>query len=310
VKLYHYLKIKFKVKGKITNRYNNSWGRRLDVANNNIIKEGKAFNGLSSIYSTSKESIVDNVDHVYDQGLISHPGGSDENRVNHTLFYRNYSQDNMSDNSLIFSTPNNKVTYDVYGVPEITEKGQDFTTYNNDPKYRYSNSLESFYSDGDSSWKHDGLYNRKIVSVNSYGNKCLTFVLNSDKNINNWDRTKLETLYSDTGNIGDNKAIIGEFVKSDNEIYLGGIYGGNTYEDKKRTNYIEIGNLIKLSASSTLSNISTTIDSPGDTFVRNFKFLRITNTDVDILAQGIYKYEEIVEVLCETTVDLKKALLK
>jgi hypothetical protein len=187
--------LKFKVKGVITNRYNNSWGRRLDVANNNIIKEGKAFNGLSSIYSTSKESIVDNVDHVYDQGLISHPGGSDENRVNHTLFYRNYSQDNMSDNSLIFSTPNNKVTYDVYGVPEITEKGQDFTTYNNDPKYRYSNSLESFYSDGDSSWKHDGLYNRKIVSVNSYGNKCLTFVLNSDKNINNWDRTKLETLY-------------------------------------------------------------------------------------------------------------------
>lgn len=297
--------LKFKVKGTITNNTNNSWGRVINPSDNIIIDEGKANNGLSSFYSESKETIVRNVDNVYDQGLISHPGGSDANKVMHTLFYRNYSQDNMSNNSLIFSIPNNKVTYDVYGVPEITEKGQDFTTYNNDPKYRYSNSLQSFYSDGDSSWKDDGLYNRKIVSVNSYGNKCLTFVLNSDKNINNWDRTKLETLYSDTGNIGDNKAIIGEFVKSDNEIYLGDIYGGNTYEDKKRTNYIEIGNLIKLSASSTLSNISTTIDSPGDTFVRNFKFLRITNTDVDILAQGIYKYEEIVNVLCETTVDLK-----
>lgn len=297
--------LKFKVKGIITNKDNDSWGRVIQPTDNIIEQEGKALGGISSFYSNTKESIVGDVNNVYDHGLISHPGGNNANKVLHTLFYRNYSQNNMSDNSLIFSTPNNKVIYDVYGIPEITEKGQDFTTYNNDPKYRYSNSLQSFYSDGDSSWSDDGLYNRKIVSVNSYGNKCLTFVLGSNKNTNNWDRTKLETLYSNTGNTGDNKAIIGEFVKSDNEIYLGDMYGGNTYEDKKRTNYIEIGNLVKLSTSSTLSELSNIIDSPGDTFVRNFKFLRITNTDLDILAQGIYKYEEIVEVLCETTVDLK-----
>lgn len=297
--------LRFKVKGIITNNDNNSWGRVIKPADNIVEYEGKALNGLSSFYSVSKETIINSANGPYEYGLISHPAGSDPNKVLHSLYYRNYSQKDMSNNSLIFSKPNNKISYDIYGIPEVTEKGQDFTTYNNDPKYRYSNSLQSFYSDGDSSWKDDGLYNRKIISANSYGNKCVTFVLNSSISMNSWDRTKLETLYSDTGNVGDNKAIIGEFVKSNNEIYLGGIYGGNSYEDKKRTNYIEVGNLIKLSASSTLSELSNSVESPGDTFVQNFKFLRITNTDLDVLAQGVYKHEEIIEVLCETTVDLK-----
>jgi len=297
--------LKFKVKGVVKNTDNNSWGKIIKPANNTIQDEGKTFNGISSFYSSSKETIVGNVDVVYDKGLISHPNGSDANTVRHTLFHRRYSQDNMSNNSLIFSSPINKITYDIYGIPEITEKGQDFTTYNNDPKYRYSNSLESFYSDGDTDWDDKGIYNRKIVSVNSYGNKCITFVLGDSSVTPHQDRTKLETLFSGTGITGDNYGIIGEFTKSNSEIYLGNIYGGNTYEDKKRTNYIEVGNLIKMSTSSILSELSNIIDSPGDTFVRNFKFLRITNTDVDILSQGIYKYEEIVEVLCETTVDLK-----
>jgi hypothetical protein len=297
--------LKFKVKGIVTNNENNSWGRNIEPTTNTILDEGKAINGISSFYSSTKESIVNNVDIVYDKGLISHPNGENANRVINTLFYRKYAQEDMSDNSLIFSNPITKVIYDVYGIPEVTEKGQDFTTYNNDPKYRYTNSLQSFYSDGDSDWDDKGLYNRKIISNNSYGNKCVTFVLGSSGSVDSWDRTKLETLYSNTTNIGDNKSMIGEFVKSDTEIYLGNIYGGNTYEDKKRTNYLEVGNLIKMSTSSTLPDLSNTIDSPGDTFVRNFKFLRITNTDADILAQGVYKYEEIVEVLCETTVDLK-----
>jgi len=297
--------LKFKVKGVIKNTDNDSWGKIIIPTTNITEYEGKVINGVSPFYSTSKEIIVGSVDLVYDKGLISHPNLEDSNRVIHTLFHRKYAQDDMSNNSLIFSSPINKVVYDVYGTPEVTEKGQDFTTYNNDPKYRYSNSLQSFYSDGDTDWDDKGIYNRKIVSVNSYGNKCITFVLDDNSAIAHEDRTKLETLFTGTGIIGDNYGIIGEFTKSNSEIYLGNIYGGNTYEDKKRTNYIEIGNLVKLSTSSTLSDLSNIINSPGDTFVRNFKFLRITNTDVDILSQGTYKYEEIIEVLCETTVDLK-----
>jgi len=192
--------------------------------------------------------------------------------------------------------------FNIYGKPELTEKGQAGTTYNNDPKYRYLNSLESFYSDGDSDRKHDGRFNRKIVSINSYGNRCVTLVTGlDDPSIEHWNRPKIETLFSDVGLTGDNNGLIGELVKSDTEIYLGNIYGGNSYEDKQRSNYIQIGNYKKLN--SFLPSID--INSPGDTFVNSFKFARIVRTDKNIMQEGTFVLEEIVEYLTETTIDLK-----
>ena len=192
--------------------------------------------------------------------------------------------------------------FNIYGKPELTEKGQAGTTYNNDPKYRYLNSLESFYSDGDSDYKEDGRFNRKIVSINSYGNRCLTLVTGlDDPSIEHWKRPKIETLFSDVGLTGDNNGLIGELVKSDTEIYLGNIYGGNSYEDKQRSNYIQIGNYKKLN--SFLPSID--INSPGDTFVNSFKFARIVRTDNNIMQEGTFVLEEIVEYLTETTIDLK-----
>jgi len=299
--------LKFRVKGIIKNVDNNSWGRDINPTSNTISSEEKALNGLSPHYSLSSDIILSSDNRVFERGLINHPNGSDANSVVHSIFYRRYANElnDMSDNNSIFKIPINNVLYDIYGKPELTEKGQAFTTYNNDSKYRYTNSLESFYSDGDTDWDDTGKYNRKIVSVNSYGNKCLTFVLGSSAATPHQNRTKLETLFSNTGIVGENYGIIGEFVKPNVEIYLGNIYGGNSYEDKKRTNYVEIGIFNSIKTTSLLSELISIIESPGDTFVRNFKFLRITNTTTDILEQGIYKYEEIVEVLCETTVDLK-----
>jgi hypothetical protein len=298
----------FKVKGAITNTDNNAWRKVLDPDDLGIFNEGKAKGGLSSYYSTFKESIVNDVNQGFDHGLFAHPSGGDVNKTMHTVFYRVYSNtpNNFSNNSLIFKTPvNSTIDYELYGKPEFTEKGQSFTTYNNDPKYRYTNSLESFYSDGDSGFNEDGLYGRRIVSVNNYGNRCLTFVLGKNPQIAHFNRVKLENLLTNSSITGDNYGIIGEFIKTNAEIYLGNIYGGNTFEDKKRTNYIEIGDYITFNTNSLISDLSLTIDSPGDTFVNNFKFLRITNTDIEGIKQGVIKYQEIVEVLCETTVDLK-----
>jgi hypothetical protein len=299
--------LKFRIKGIINNVDNDSWGRVIQPTDETTLDEGKAIGGISSFYSTTKETILGNVDFVYDDGLIVQANGSDPNKMLQLIFYRRYANalDNMSNNSSIFTLPSVKINYDIYGKPELTEKGQSYTTYNNDSKYRYTNSLESCYTDGDSHYDDDGKYGRKLVTVNAYGNRCLTFVLGSSSSTTHWTRPRLETLFSDTTNTGDNKGIIAEFVKSDVEIYLGNIYGGNSYEDKKRTNYIEIGNLVKFDTSSTLSDLINNINSPGDTFVRNFIFLRITNTNTTILDQGVCKYEEIVEVLCETTIDLK-----
>ncbi len=300
--------LEFKVKGVITNVDNNSWRKIINPSDLGVFDEGKAKGGVASPYSTFKESIVGNVDTAYNHGLFAHPSGSDANKVMYTVFYRLYANtpNDFFKNSLIFKTNTAQSNnYEIYGKPEFTEKGQSFTTYNNDPKYRYTNSLESFYSDGDSDYNDDGLYGRRIISVNSFGNRCLTFVLGKSSAITHFNRNKLETLLSNSLITGENYGIIGEFVKPTAEIYLGNIYGGNTFEDKKRTNYVEIGRYVSFNTNSLLPELSINIDSPGDTFVNNFKFLRITNTDIDEVRQGVIKYQEIVEVLCETTVDLK-----
>lgn len=202
-----------------------------------------------------------------------------------------------------FFIPSPNLTYvDIYGVPEFTEKGQDGTNYNNDFKYRYTNSLKGFLSDGTNTYVDKGLFGRKIVSINSYGNRCITFVCGDDlSSTESWDRPKIESIFGSTGITGNDNALIGELVKSDEDIYLGNIYGGNSYEDKLRSNYIEIGDYKEINPAST----SITIDSPGDTFVYPFKFARIVKTDTEIIQEGTYQLEEIVEFVTETSIDLK-----
>ena len=303
--------LKLKIKGGVLNVNNNAWTRAYrPLITPEITDDGKAIGGLSPWFSTSVETTVGDVLIPTSSGLLGHPRTSDPDRVSHQMFSRNYSDSTgeMITNSTIFTPAVNKVSVDVYGKPEFTEKGQNFTTYNNDTKYRYTNSLESFYSDGNTDYVLDGIHGRKLVSVNSYGNRCVTFALDNTSSVSNWQRTNLETLFLNafpTPLNLNNQGIIAEFVKSDNEIYLGNIYGGNSYEDKKRSSYIEIGNYKNINAAALLNTMSVVIDSPGDTFVSNFKFLRITNTDKSIFAQGVPVYQEIVEVLCETTVDLR-----
>jgi len=190
---------------------------------------------------------------------------------------------------------------EIYGIPEITEKGQDSTAYNGDYKFRYSNSLKSFYTDGDTHYTESGQYGRRIVSINSYGNRCITFVAGSANIPETWDRPSLESIFLSSGLTGDNNGLIGELIKSDEEIYLGNIYGGNSYEDKTRSNYIEIGDYKKI------DQLSPTllIESPGDTFIQEFRFARIVKTDTEIVQQGVYQLEEIVEFITETSIDLK-----
>lgn len=207
---------------------------------------------------------------------------------------------NISSSLFVPTNTNNIVS--IYGTAQLTERGQDFTTYNNDAKYRYSNSLTSLIGDGDSSWKNDGNCGRKIVSVNAEGQRCITMVLDDGTNnalTNNWARPNLEGVFAALGVAGDNWGVIGELIKNDYEIYLGGIYGGNSWEDKLRTNYFEIGEYRKVS-----QNVNF-IESPGDTMVGFFKFLRIIRKAGEINDQCIKEYEEIVEFYTETTVDLR-----
>jgi len=297
--------LKLKIKGSLKNSYNSSWLRRYNT-DLSVQFEGKAFDGISPNFSTSDLDInggVGAADFILDRGIISHPGGSSPYRVIHSMFNREYGDVNpeLNIHTNYIKSPISTLI-DIYGKPELTEKGQEGTNYNNDPNYRYINSLESVLTDGDGeSWDESGTYGRKIISIRSYGNKCITLVTGSDdSSIIHSDRPSLENICISAGITGDNNGLIGELVKSDAEIYLGNIYGGNSYEDKKRSNYIEIGTFIEF------NNLvpSITIDSPGDTYVNGFEFARIVRTDNNSILEGIYVLEELVNFLTETTIDL------
>ena len=202
--------------------------------------------------------------------------------------------------SNVFTKSNQNLEYNIYGSPELTERGQDYKSYNNDSKYRYTNSLQSVGTDGNTNFEFNGDFGRRIASVNSYNNRCITMVLSNNSLVqDHWLRPTVEQLYNETLTSVDAVALIGELVISNKSLYLGNIYGGNSFESKKRTNYLEVGNY-KL-----ITENQNYVSSPGDTFIDNFKFQRISRLDSSIVAEQVSQYNEIVEVVCETTVDLK-----
>lgn len=295
-----------RIKGSLKNNVNNTWGRAYWGTTDSasiISNEGKVTGALSPHYGGIVENIEGGGSNSWNWGLISSYPENVVNKCNHIMYDRVYGGNVPSDiNTGLYVKAPTSISYDIYGKPELTEKGSSGTNYNNDPKYRYSNSLESMLTDGNTHYDKDGAFNRQIVSVNSYGNRCVTLVLGNDSSVTTHEqRPTHESLGLLAGITGDNNGLIGEIVKSDNEIYLGNIYGGNSYEDKKRTNYIEIGSYNKLNSLFPTVHIS----SPGDTFVNFFKYARIVRTDKNIFSEGTFVLEELVTMLCETTVDLK-----
>ena len=297
-----------RIKGSLKNNTNNGWGRVYETGDAQpIVAEFRITSGLMSHYletGGSVETITGEID-PWARGLVTSVFTNDYSKAGFVMYDRIYGGNKPSDiNTGLYQKSPNSIKYDIYGKPEIVEKGQSGTNYNNDPKYRYINSLESVLTDSGRSNYDDAensSFRGKIVSINSYGNKCINLVLGNSSTTEHWKRKTHELLGLEAGITGDNNGLIGELVKTDTEIYLGNIYGGNTYEDKKRTNYIEIGNYSKLNSLTPSINI----ESPGDTFVNFFKFARVVRTDKDIISEGTFVLEELITVLSETTVDLK-----
>ncbi len=196
------------------------------------------------------------------------------------------------------------VNYGVYGVPEITVKGQNVANYNNDSNYKYINTFLDIRSDKDSGWEDDGQFGRAIITGNSDANRCITFVLGPDTPATEfYDRPLMEQLHAGAGFLSTetNLGLLGEFVLPRERIYLGNIYGGNTWEDKKRTKYIEIGDYQEFDEVTPIN----VIRSPGDTFVNYFRFLRVIPKSPATYSQGAPSWQEIVEFYTESTVDMK-----
>lgn len=284
----------FNIIGGIENTDNAFWGQHRSIVTKIADVEGKC-TGKISPWDINGVNIDINgkATDLIRLGLIgdTNKDTADES-IAFTQYYRKF------DNFI----PGSRYTYSIYGTPELTQRGQGRTTYNNNSKYEYSNTLEGFLSDGERDWDSDGELTRAVININSYGNKCITFIADNGSNsdlIEPHNRLSLEKLYAKANINNTNTVLMSELVRPNNDIYLAGIYRGNSYEDKKRTEYIQIGSYNDINIT------STQIDSPGDTYVQNFKFTRIGKTDKEVYAVGTMQLSEIVEFKVETTIDLK-----
>jgi hypothetical protein len=190
----------------------------------------------------------------------------------------------------------NPVLYDIYGTPEITEEGQGDTPYNGDDRYIYRNSLTNWLSDGTSPCDTCN----SLTSMNTNGIKTLTFMLGNKTQITS-SRIGMEELYASTiaSNTTDQVVLSVDIVIPNINIYLGNLYGGSSFEDKKRNTYIQVGEY------KTVSLDTNFITSPGDTYVNNYKFMRLGKTSADTISNTTVQATEIVSFPVETSVDLK-----
>jgi len=281
------------VPGGITNTDNSYWGREIVVSTENIDVEGKVLNGISPHGSGGTNvDINGSVTNLMDRGLVSDTNGSDaDQNIEQNQWYREFK-------GLVTGT---SVTREIYGSPEFTTRGQGAVTYNNNSKYEYSNSLVGFLSDGEDDFDDDGSLERAIISINSFGGNCITFVADdgTQSDSTSYLRPKLEDIYQSTGISDTDIVLLGEFTRPQYDVFLGGVYGGTSYEDKKRTEYLEIGEY---------NDIYTTnvqINSPGDTYVQQYNFIRISPADSENITIGVNQISELVSIELETTVDLK-----
>lgn len=196
----------------------------------------------------------------------------------------------------LFIKSNGNNYYEVFGSPEIAETGQGRTVYNNDNKLVYYNQLVQLSTDTNVGSDFGPKY--AISSVNSWGARNVTFALGKEQ-MEPIDRLAIEDLHSLSGVSDKGVALIGEFRINENNVYLGNIYGGNSIESKKRSNYIEVGQY------NVIENDTYNCIHIGDTFIHEFEFTKIVKTETEIYEAGVQQVTEIVNVMIETTVDLK-----
>lgn len=254
--------------------------------------EAKFFDGINaSSPGVTIESILSDPNFLMDNSFFGPT--NDDKSINIAQVYREFLHSHINNTG--------RRDYEVYGSPEITERGADFKAYNGDFQLRYGNHLKAMLQDD---WRRCSDVNndseQQVYGSNALGAKCITFAEGPDESsypIGN--RKRLEQMKA-LSNIAENRGIlIGEFKKDKNTWYLGNIYGGNSYEAKSVSAYIEIGKY------SDIDVTSLTIDSPGDTFVQPFTFTKLSKGDEQPGDRRLNQTTEIVTYLTESTIDLK-----
>lgn len=96
--------------------------------------------------------------------------------------------------------------------------------------------------------------------------------------------------------------LIVELIKEEKLKYIGNYYGGNSYEAKTKTVYVEASKYFKID--NTIPNYI--INDPGDVFVQEYSLLRISKTEVLPSTSAFKRISEIIKVRLESTVNQNK----
>ncbi len=292
---------KLRVKGLAKNDQVNSW-----VAENNPITglnsaeavfnggvNPSSFGGLSGLNNLNSDLIIgDTFSWIHDMAFFGPTNGSDTSSVNH--IHQSFKGG--------FFEANGRRDYNIFGTPEITEAGAGYRLYNNEDSFRYSNNLKSMLLDEHVEGPDNAAV--QIKGCNSNGSRCITFAEGlDDSNLSISSRKDIETIHINA-NTGETEGVlIAEFVKPSHIYYIGGIYGGNTYEAKSNSVYIDIGNYEEIKTNGLINQ--TVIESPGDTFVSDFTFAKMSVDSEHISTTDYNVITEIVSLKVETSVDLK-----
>lgn len=276
-----------------------NWSTETNVFNAVTNHSTKFLNGITALTpSVNPKTILGSSGALADLGFYGPTNGQDTHATHQV--YRSF-------NGEFAPSTSSKTIWDIYGSPEVTEKGADFKAYNNDFRLRYSNNLKTMRMDN---WIDSDLVKansaRKPSGCNTVGIKCITFAEgNDEKSFPIELRKSIEKLHSfanprkANGILATKGVLIAEFIKEDYLFYTGGIYGGMSFESKSNSSYIDIGEFTDINTDNVF------IESPGDTFVNTFTFTKLVKDDVEIKSPDINIVSEIVSIRVETTVDLK-----
>jgi len=103
-------------------------------------------------------------------------------------------------------------------------------------------------------------------------------------------------------NVGGGLGLILEYINDTKLFYVGSYYGGNSYESKTKTVYVEASDYYSL-GNATAQYI---INDPGDTFVQEYSILRIGKQEAVPATSSLIRLSEIINVRLESGINQNK----
>ena len=280
------------VVGLMKRDYVANWSAETNFVTGDNHVEAKFLNGINSFTpGVTSQAIQSDPNHLMDYSFYG-PTNGENLKATHQV-YQSFNGGFYKNNGLS--------NYEIYGAPEVTNVGADYTAYNNDFGLRYANNLKTMLIDD---WRETGAANKnariQVRGANTNGAKCITFAEGPDDSSFPLDsRKSIEEIYNATNIAPSDGVLLAEFIRDESIVYLGGIYGGNSYESKSNSTYIGIGSYTPLTST------SVTIESPGDTFVDSFTFSKMAKDDVEIESMEYNVLAEIVSFKVESSIDLR-----